>query len=102
MSLKETVQDILGPSEHLKIVRRKNEHHNYYYEIVYGNMYSSPQLSFAKLVKLSELFGTQKIDVDDYAVAGCESCDFGSDYGHSIQIYEPTLMLIELENECEK
>lgn len=59
-------------------------------QITYGCQYTSPELSFAKLVELSELFGTKEIDVDNYSQSGCESCDYGSDYGHDIQIYNPT------------
>lgn len=55
-----------------------------------GNMYTSPNLSFDKLLQLSKLFGTTKIDVDDYAHSGCDSCDYGSDYGHEIRISNPT------------
>jgi hypothetical protein len=60
------------------------------YEITYGCMYSSPSLDFGKLVKLSKLFGTENIDVDNYSRRGCDSCDWGSDYGHTIQIREIT------------
>lgn len=59
-------------------------------EITYGQMYESPELNFSTLKELSEVFGTDKIDVDHYAEGGCESCDYGSDYGHTIQIYNPT------------
>jgi hypothetical protein len=60
------------------------------YEISYGSMYESPELSFAMLCKLSELFGTKSVDVDNYSSSGCESCDYGSDYGHTIQICKIT------------
>jgi len=59
-------------------------------EITYGKMYESPELSFSILKQLSELFGTNEIDVDDYSYGGCETCDYGSDYGHTIQVYNPT------------
>jgi hypothetical protein len=39
---------------------------------------------------LSELFGTDNIDVDDYAYGGCDTCDYGSNYGHEIAIREAT------------
>ena len=58
--------------------------------IKWGAMYEAPRLSFGKLKALSELFGTDKIDVDDYANSGCESCDFGSNYGHEVTIEEAT------------
>lgn len=60
------------------------------FEIEWGDMYERPELSFASLKRLSEIFGTEEIDVDQYSNGGCESCDYGSDYGHTIQIYNPT------------
>ena len=58
--------------------------------IEYGCMYSAPSISFDILLKISELFGTTKINVDDYGYIGCESCDYGSQYGHTIYIDSPT------------
>ncbi len=66
------------------------------FQIEYGQMYESPELSFALLMELSELFGTKEIDVDNYSREGCESCDYGSDYGHTIQIYNPTKNVKEM------
>jgi hypothetical protein len=66
-------------------------------EITIGQMYESPvEINFKTLSKLGELFGTEEIDVDNFANSGCESCDYGSDYGHTIQIYNPTLRLSEI------
>jgi uncharacterized protein (TIGR02996 family) len=65
-------------------------------EIKYGEMYTAPALTFDALSQLSELFGTTQIDVDDYSQGGCETCDWGSDYGHTIQIYDPTRNADEL------
>mgnify|MGYP000591318132 CR=1 FL=1 len=68
------------------------------FEITIGKMYESPcKVSFKNLVKLSEIFGTDKIDVDDYANSGCETCDYGSDYGHTIQVINPTKRIDELK-----
>lgn len=63
--------------------------------IKYGEMYEPPVLNFSTLMELSEYFGTQEIDVDKYSVGGCESCDFGSDYGHEITIRNATRNLDE-------
>lgn len=72
------------------------------YEFHYGSMYNRPPVSFAQLLKLSELFGTQKIDLDDYCNSiGCDSCGYGSDYGHTIQVYEPTKYVEFLEELCQ-
>lgn len=56
------------------------------YYIKYGMMYEAPKLNFGNLVKLSDLLGTMDITVDEYAEGGCETCDYGSDYGHEIYI----------------
>lgn len=60
------------------------------YAISYGMMYEAPELNTDRLMRLVELFGTKKIDVDNYRNSGCESCDYGSDYGHEIEVMEPT------------
>lgn len=59
-------------------------------EIDFHQMYGAPNISFGMLKKLSDLFGTEKIDVDNYSRGGCETCDWGSAYGHTIQVLEPT------------
>lgn len=63
----------------------------------YGRMYSAPELSFKTLKQLSDHFGTEEIDVDNYSQGGCDTCDYGSDYGHTIQIYNPTKNVEELQ-----
>lgn len=68
------------------------------FEITYGNQYDPPELSLDKLKELAELFGTEAIDVDNYSQSGCESCDWESDYGHTIQVYYPTKSVKELED----
>jgi len=73
------------------------------FEISYGQMYEKPDIElFPTLLALRELFGTEKINVDDYAQGGCETCDYGSDYGHTFQIYDITKNLNILENESLK
>ena len=60
-------------------------------EISASAMYEHPvsrEVNIEFLCALSELFKTKKIDVDDWANGGCETCDYGSSYGHSFQIYE--------------
>jgi hypothetical protein len=58
-------------------------------------MYEAPGLSAEKIMALCDLFGTRKIEVDDYANGGCASCDYGSEYGHEIEVREPTKMVAE-------
>lgn len=66
-------------------------------QLVWGKMYDAPGVTFDLLQALSTLFGTTRIDVDDYAQGGCETCDWGSDYGHTIQVYDPTKNAAELK-----
>jgi uncharacterized alpha/beta hydrolase family protein len=40
--------------------------------------------------ELSDHFGTDEIDIDGYSQRGCETCDYGSEYGHDVEIMEPT------------
>lgn len=55
-----------------------------------SKMYEFVNLNFATLKKISERYGTDKIDVDDYAQSGCDSCDYGSSYTHTISIEDIT------------
>ena len=67
------------------------------FELSLGAMYESPGITFAKLQGLSQLFETDKINVDDYSECGCDTCDYGSDYGHTIQILDPKKNIKEME-----
>lgn len=67
------------------------------FQIRYGQEYSRPELNLDKLIELSKLFGATEIDVDDYSQSGCDTCDYGSDYGHEIQVYNPTLCVKEIK-----
>jgi hypothetical protein len=67
------------------------------YELTYGCMYEAPGLGFSNLKMLSELFGTDSVDVDNYGEGGCESCDWGSSYGNTIQIRKITKNAGELK-----
>lgn len=67
------------------------------FQIITGQMYEHPNISFQMLMRLSTLFGTQKIDVDEYeSSSGCDTCDYGSNYANSIEIIDPTLHVEEL------
>jgi hypothetical protein len=52
---------------------------------------SSCTVSFAMLTKLSEIFGTMKIDVNSQIISGgyCETCSYEETVVR-IQIFEPT------------
>ena len=73
---------------------------NNHLRIKIGKMYESPNLSFAKLLEISKIFGTTNIDVDSYNMSGCESCDYGSDYGHNIDIRDATKNVKQFKKEC--
>jgi len=61
------------------------------FNITASDMYESPiNADLDTLMKLADIFGTRKIDVDDYSQRGCESCDYGSAYGFTFNIIEPT------------
>lgn len=48
-------------------------------------MYEHPGLSMKHLKALSEFFGTDNINDDDrFSNGGCESCDYGSEYGFTL------------------
>ncbi len=51
-------------------------------------MYEPPGLSLAKLVSLSEFFDTQSIKDERFSFGGCDTCDYGSDYGFTLEIRE--------------
>ena len=84
--------DILGEGEKLMVLTLENGG----FELSYGKMYERPGLTFSDLKQLSDLFGTDNIDVDDYSRGGCDTCDFGSDYGHTIQLRQVTKRYEEL------
>lgn len=61
------------------------------FEIDFTEMYEAPTLSYKMMKELSELFGTEEIDFDEYSQGGCESCDYGSAYGYRVQVYRATM-----------
>jgi len=57
------------------------------YTISLHRMYDSPPLNLTHLKALSEFFETDNInDVDRWNNGGCETCDFGSNYGFKLSI----------------
>ena len=87
--IRDFIISVFGNTETLDI-KLHSDHLETILFITIGNQYEAPQVTFANLLKLSEYFGTTVIDVDDYANSGCETCDYGSDYGHDITIKNPT------------
>lgn len=68
-----------------------------YFEIEVGSMYERPALSAFVIVAIADLFGTKDVNVDGYDVSGCETCDYGSDYGHRIEVKNATKNVAEFE-----
>lgn len=60
------------------------------FEIDFTKMYNAPELTFTMMKELSEYYGTDQIDFDEYSQSGCETCDYGSCYGYKIQIFGAT------------
>jgi hypothetical protein len=55
--------------------------------ITVSQMYSAPGLSFAQLNALAEFFDTLNVETEsEFNHQGCESCDYGSEYGFTIWI----------------
>lgn len=50
------------------------------FELKFGCEYSAPPLNFSHLKKLSDIFGTDDINVNNDGYSGCETCDWGSNY----------------------
>ncbi len=60
-------------------------------DIEFGKMYDPPPpLNLRHMDALGKLFGTEDVTVNGYSVEGCETCDFGSDYGYTINIRQVT------------
>lgn len=62
------------------------------FEIVFAQMYERPTgsewggINMALLKSIADHFGTDNIDVDSISQGGCETCEYGSLYGHRIQV----------------
>lgn len=53
-------------------------------------MYESPGRSLPKLIEFGKFLGTNEIeDVDQFGYGGCESCDYGSRYGFTLEVKLP-------------
>ena len=51
-----------------------------------SSMYEAPGLTFAQLMALAEWFDTKDIADERFHSGGCETCDYGSDYGFELII----------------
>ncbi len=56
-----------------------------------SRMYDAPGLSYQQLHELSKFFGTDKLGDEWFSNEGCDSCDYGSEYGFVIEIKTDTV-----------
>lgn len=54
-----------------------------------GKMYDAPILSFNQLDDLARFFDTKNVETEsEFAHGGCETCDYGSEYGFILLVRE--------------
>lgn len=59
-------------------------------EIVVEQMYEYVKMGFATLQAISDILGTEKIDIySQDSRGGCDTCDYGSSYEITLRAYEP-------------
>jgi hypothetical protein len=59
--------------------------------VVYTQPYRAPVLSLDHMQRLKDYYGATTVVVDrEVNLEGCETCDYGSAYGHDIRIVRPT------------
>lgn len=57
------------------------------WDVEIANMYEAPGLELSQLIELAEFFGTKNIEsAGNFSNGGCETCDYGSSYGFTLQI----------------
>lgn len=56
------------------------------FTIEVAQMYCYVPLNLARLLRLSEFFGTTNINDSRYSSDGCESCDYGSSYEVTLHV----------------
>jgi hypothetical protein len=59
-------------------------------EFSYGDMYSTPDLTFTNLMEISNYFGTVDVSFEHYSEDGCETCGYGGAHGYNIQVFRIT------------
>jgi hypothetical protein len=57
------------------------------WDLELSNMYEAPGLRLQDLIELVDFFGTKNIEsAGNFSHGGCETCDFGSSYGFTLQV----------------
>lgn len=62
-----------------------NIHKDFYIIEVY-QMYEYLPMDFSIMLKLKDLFQTENFNINQWSASGCETCDYGSRYTHSIKV----------------
>lgn len=57
-------------------------------EFTFRNEYDKLDMNTEILFKMIQFFNTDQIDFDDNDSGGCETCDWGSRYGHDFTIWK--------------
>lgn len=57
--------------------------------ITFGQMYDRPKFTLNQAKALQEFFDCEDIRQGEYSHPGCETCDYGSEYGHELHIVNP-------------
>lgn len=59
-------------------------------DIVIAQMYEYVKMGFPTLQAISDILGTEKIDIySQESSGGCDTCDYGSSYEITLRAYEP-------------
>jgi hypothetical protein len=69
----------------IKIKKVKN-----HFDVTISQMYEFVPANFTHMKALSELFGTDDINMNNWSYAGCETCDWGSNYSVQFDIKNAT------------
>jgi hypothetical protein len=56
------------------------------YKIDVSQMYEYLPMDFSIMLKLKDLFQTENFNINQWSASGCETCDYGSMYTHSIKV----------------
>jgi hypothetical protein len=81
------VKEIWPDAESISV----KEHSEEIIHITIAAMYEAPGRSLKQLLVLSNYLGTQDIeDIEEFGYPGCESCDYGSKYGVTLEVKLPS------------
>ena len=57
--------------------------------IRYGQMYDRPTFTLNQAIALQKFFDCEDIRQGEFSHSGCDTCDWGSCYGHELHIVKP-------------